>query len=411
MKRVVIIVLASLTVILTAIVFLILPNKSKDLEIENTHNIVDNNKNKEQQDKEYWDEVEKKQDEEIRRQETEQEEIRRQENLEYEMEQKRKEIEEKIKREKEERKQQIGDMLRNKGFNELNSCDENNKDSICFKKGDMLVSVDGSVWTTYYKRVQNLNNYQCNEDIKLINDTYDKKISGKLTNKICKIINSLSIDTILGFNINTNDLYINIANYGKDLEYNVSDGIKDEIDGIELNYIDTIIVSNKDNEKDNSIKELFYNTLMEEVKGKYRFYDYYNNVLNNGITNVCKVEYYNKNKYNFNSDFCHGGTSDTSFELEFKGVDTLEDDRVKINYKGEYYKNAYLELLKKDLDYFKNKLKINIDLSDENINRLKEFVEKDEKDLTLEINNNIKINIRHYPDYYYKDYEITYSIR
>lgn len=356
------------------------------------------------------DEDERRQYEEQLRDEQEKEEQKKEE-------QRRKIIEEqdKIHEENKHINDNILDNILKNGFIENSDNEKCLNYERCFSNGVYNISYqdNGYIRVTFKKKIDrtSLKTYDSLNDLKFIDNLYGKEYLSTLYEGINLLINSFSLGYSSNFNININGMYVYVSCYSDSLEFTISPELNIVPLDYNFSYLDTIINENKYNaDKTYILKKQYYDFAMSYNKKYFKFYDIAYNYFNNNSINICDINFSTKNYYSFESSFCHGGSSDTSFSFSYDDRLNSNYDTVLVDVKGEYFKKAYLEIIKKDLAYFQKKLGKKFDLTKNIENQIKTYVDNNQENFELTISDGFTIKIKYNYSYYYKDYQVSYII-
>lgn len=297
------------------------------------------------------------------------------------------------------------------GFKDISNNDDCRNDDKCYENNEYRIDYGESAWFEVSKKVTDMKNYDVSSDLKFIaglfNDNQMPKLSSSINNILHSLDDNYRNDSYYSFNINGYGKYMFIRYSRGELEYSVSDGLNLDYykKGIfAIDNINSIIDSMSENNK-KSIKKTMYDTLMETNKNKYKYYDYVNNHLDEG---VCAVDIKEKN-YSIATSYCHGGTSNTSFRLSHQAYGNSKES-IKTTVKTSYFTTSYLNFIKNDLSYFSEKLNVKLELSQENINDLDTAVKGKLENYSIKVSDKVIINLKYkfyneYADYFYITYE------
>ena len=367
------------------------------------------------------DALERMQDEEIRKnketkeqQEKNKDESNKENNLIKQKEEyfKEKEIKEKEHKEKYlKEKNELDEKLIKLGFVKNNNCYNITEDKdICYSNNIYEVVIRERDDISFTKNIDknNLINYDCKSDLSFIGDLLDNNELSKHSNYTCKLINMIGKHYSNSFNIEIDGLYFYISDYSDKLRYNISlASYSDIFYPSDINAI----INKSDTEDSYIVKQEIYDLAMIENKKFFYYYDYINMYFNKNSNNICNINYHNNEGYTMESSFCHGGTSNTYYQFDYYKFDKEKYNSITNNIKGAYFKEMYLNIISNDLNYFSKKLNSTIELNDYNKQLLTKFVNNNELDISLNINDTIKINIKYYPNYYFKNYKIEYILQ
>lgn len=284
------------------------------------------------------------------------------------------------------------------GFNRDNDSKCRDK---CYKNNTYYIEYDSQIHRldiTKNVGKDNIKNYDAKDDILLIKSIYDKPGIINQTSNINKMIHSFSSD-MHSFNMNIEGVYLDVFNFGDELEYITSAKYGEEY-MFKPDYID--LSENYTNDKEKAKTErLFYDIAMENNKQYFKYYDYIYAHYEKDLDNLCEVNYTN-NGYSFESDYCHGGTSTINYRFG-KAYD--RNTLVKIKLKKEYFEEKYSDILKTDLNYFNNEYTPSLK------DKIITFIRSDSKEITININSNldVKISKKFYEVVSY--YEIEYLFK
>jgi hypothetical protein len=145
---------------------------------------------------------------------------------------------------------------------------------------------------------------------------------------------------------------------------------------------------------------------MEENGKHFSFKDYIYDHFKTEGNNLCSVEYVDGN-YNFESSFCHGGSSDTSYRFNYSM--NQNEKEVKVVLDNGYFNDYYNSFIKKDIEYFAKKTKKNYKFTDSIKKELTDFMTSNGSSTTLNVSDNFEINITKNP-YDVDSYTIKYKI-
>ena len=404
------------------IIFLSIYNNNNSKKNDTSLNIE--KEQKEDSERRQRDELERKQDEEIKKEQEikikqekemkEKEELKKKKELEIQKEAYRNEKEKKRK-ENEEKflkiKNELGENLLKLGFIQKDNCYSIFWDKdICYSNNiyEIVNHEYNSISFTKNVNEKDLINYDCKNDVTFIANILDNNELSINSYYICKVINLIGNRYSSSFSIKIGGLYLDISDYSNKLKYNISNSLYN--DTFYPNDIRSIINSEG---KENSyvIKKEMFDLAMLDNKKYFDFYDYINTYFNKNSNNICNVNYHSSNGYIMDSSFCHAGTSNTYYQFNYHKFDEQNYNSIIIDIKGEYFKKMYFDIINNDLNYFSNKLNLTLELNDYNKQLLTKFVNNDELDISLSISDNIIINIKYYPNYYFRDYKIEYIIK
>ncbi len=255
-----------------------------------------------------------------------------------------------------------------------------------------------SVWFELSINVpdENIKKYDPKKDFEMLEKIYGIKIDNVSNMK--KLINNFSNKTFESFTIDTNGLYLHVSHYVDDLEYSVSDSIYNEYSEY---YKPTSLSTILNGKNDFNSKIMFYDIAIENNVKYFKYYDYAYNRLKKDGENICEIVFENEN-YKFETSYCHGGTSNTSYNFTYR-VGSNKEETVTSNIKGSYFDEYYDTILKTDIDYFSKKLDEKIKISDENLKLVKELVQNEGNDLHFKVENvlEVEINRESYSSVYY----------
>ncbi len=278
----------------------------------------------------------------------------------------------------------------------------------CFKKDNYFITYNtmSTLLNIYVDGTKdNIKNHNYTKDFELLDEMYNRKIN--ISDNIKKLINDFDRFNFHNINIETDNMYVRIAYYYDGLEYTISPRyISEEKTIFKPISLDTIISSLKDNDKTNFMKRL-YDISMENNKQYFKYNDYFYVALKNTSKDLCSVGYIEGN-YSFSSSFCHGGTSDAYYRFNYSKSKS-EYDQIILNYKGNYFSDYYLNIIKNDLEYFSKKLNTKLSLSKENTSLIKDFMNKESHNETIIISPKLSIDLE-MTNYSVRNYNITYKI-
>lgn len=297
------------------------------------------------------------------------------------------------------------------------------KNSNCYNKiyDEDICFSDNNIEVVYSKKINrleiskeinysDLKNYDSKNDLELIGKLLNNEKIKDNSNEINNLLKKISEGYFDSFTVDIDGLYINISNYYSDLSYTISPSIFFDYDVLKLSYIGSII-RNKDKPNSYIEKKVLYDFAMSFNKNNYKYYDYATHLFDSNSNNICNINYSQNDGFLMESDYCHGGTSNTSFSFNYQKYNDIDYNTITISIKGDYFKKEYLDIINKDLKYFSNKLNSKLELTANNKKELSEFVNKDSLDLSLEVNNKFEIKITYKPSSYYKSYDIEYIIK
>ena len=260
----------------------------------------------------------------------------------------------------EEKKQQkLESKLLSMGFQDANNEEMCSSDKRCYYKEPYLVSIDSRV--TISKNIEDIDDYNIDEEIKLVEEIYgDYNIHIK-QDIMNNIINNYFNKGINSFTMEYYKYYLNVIYLSKKLSLIVSEKSKNE--GENIYDFSTIIDTDAKNAMD--IRKDFYNIIIEDNKELNQYTDFAYMHFDNDKENLCEVNYsYGTNQ--FNSSFCHGGTSNTYYKID--KVQSSNAIKFEIMLKGDYFEKDYKKIINNDLKYINKKTGINYSIP-ENIEK------------------------------------------
>lgn len=367
-------------------------------------------------------ELEKKQDEELRKEKEKQQKLEEEKRNEQILIEHKKieeeknnyynEINNKMKMEKEQfqiERNNLENKLKLLGYKREEKCyDVFYEDDICYSNNMYeFVIKNNSVSFAKNINVESLKNYDCTNDVKLIESFFNKSEIMNYSNLICSLINMIGNNNFSSFNIDLDGLYLFISNYSSNLKYNIDYSISYNYEMLYPSDINSIV-----NSKNNlyTKKEMF-DLAVTNNKKYFKYYDFINTYFDKNNNIFCNINYKTNDGYIMKSSFCHGGTSNTYYKFNYNKYNNDNYDYIETDIKGINFRELYLNIINNDLEYFSKKLNTKIELNDYNKNLLTKYVSNNELDLSLDINDNITLDIKYYPEYYYQDYKLKYIIK
>lgn len=296
------------------------------------------------------------------------------------------------------------------GFVENNNTEKYRPGNLCFTKDEYTAVLEYYGRNLYlYKDIsfENYKNYYFEDDLKLIEQFFDKKIAEYASDNIHKIAeliaNNAKENDYISLEYVVNDMDIYVRYYNEEIEfrcskYSIGDTIFNPTE-LQLNM--------KDNKDTKTLKEI-YNLLMTHNKNKYKFYDYIYNYYDSNNKNLCNVKY-NSNNYSFETDICHGGTSNASFLFKHYTKNSNED-RVSVKFDSDYFEKNLVSLIKNDIKYFNEKLFTSYNLTSSGEKEVLSVISKKDSGFTdIYVDDNFKISIyKSVGDNNYRSYTLTY---
>ena len=273
----------------------------------------------------------------------------------------------------------------------------------CYSDGYMEVEVDPSRPYVYFyvaSKREDRNTYDVKKDLSILANVYDKQSILSFSEGINKLLNQYD-DSIL---IETDLVRLQIFPLTNYIEYLLSNPISYEDLSLRPTYVDSIIFET-DNGKE---KRDFYDFSMINNYKYFDFYDYVYNHIENG--NVCSIKLVDDSGYTFDSDYCHGGTSNINYIFSYSFIKP-DYKSVYVDVKGSYFKESYISFIKKDLEYFSNKLNKKFELSQDEIEKLNYFIKDNQSTFWTVVNDKVIIDIKYFDSNYFKDYIITYRFK
>lgn len=300
--------------------------------------------------------------------------------------------------------------IKSLGFTDISNDEKCRDIDYCYTNNVYNVNFGSSVWTEISKNLNegDINNYDSSKDFEFIGSLFDVKFPSNLSDSVNKLLHTMNenINHYFSFNINAYGKYFYIRYSNNNISYSISDGLNSNNydKGIfVVDDVNAIINTMPENNKKSIIKTM-YDILMETNKDKYKYYDYVNNHFDEG---VCAVDISEKN-YLIKTSYCHGGTSNTSFELSHRT--SGNNVSIETTVKTSYFSDSYLDFIKNDLSYFSEKLNVKLELSQENINDLDAAVKGKLENYSIKVSDKVIINLKYkfyneYADYFYITYE------
>ena len=307
----------------------------------------------------------------------------------------------------------ISENLLNKGFNEINDCSNESLGIRCFTKGDLMLEVS---WTGIdFEKITKIGDpskYDSRADLEIIGSVYDISFSDDDIKTMNKLIGNMFELSFSNIKISIKGKVIEVEWSYDELRFSLKDGgriIKDLVP----NYIitDTYNPEKSSMKLLNLRRKLFYDVIMNDNnKEYYNFYDFAYHYYENNNYNVCSIKYVNKNNYNFSSNYCKKNSTYAKFELIYV-PDYQDYDSITVEIEENSFKDKYATYIENDLDYFSKKLGTNYMLDDNDYTKINKFFNNNKDKLSLNISNNLIIEIEYnengYPD---KLYKITYKL-
>lgn len=336
----------------------------------------------------------------------------------YESEEERAAADEQWRKQNEEYEKASSKWLEEKGFTineEAGACSKYYA-TTCYVKGNFVAEPSGP-YTYFYKDVKesSLEGYALEEDVAFFEELYDFTISEDLINQLKDYIGTFKHNSTDNFNIYIDDLYFSFDwrsgnGWNSDyIEYMFDKRDYNDYESLTPERIDIFNSGNSNEAKNNNRKALYEIIMNNNNKEHYTYNDYAPIHFEGNSEDICNIEYITKEGYTFEGSFCHGGTSTTYFKVESGREDEQDYDRVILEMEPEVFKEKYMEILNKDLEYFNSRLETNYKLTnnDNNMTNLRNIVENKTEKVSLTLSDSFQIDI----EFKYDDYYVTYIIR
>ena len=219
--------------------------------------------------------------------------------------------------------------------------------------------------------IDNLNNYDSSNELDEISKIYSKNISSNSIDIINSLIHNLDKSENY-FTVKNDNLWygIYISKYDSTIKYRVNDDYGKYNDKLNPLYIDSFIQNTKDFDK----IYYFYDLSMKYNKDHFKYEDYFKYITGKFNT-VCSVEYLD-NGYYFNTDICHGGTSNIYFRFDYKDYATKKDEIV-VDLGSKDGKFLFKEVINENLSYFNHRLDKGYELDDKDYEIIESVVNYD----------------------------------
>ncbi len=363
------------------------------------------------------DELERKQDEEMRRKEAMENEKKEKETVEEKNDQNEISEQEKIKIEKAKElfneakiiydKQQDGNRQIREQFNNVNknlidrikqmdyveTTDNCNDSNTCYTNGTYTVENYKDVYFTFHKSLDpTLHNiYNTKGDFDYLSSIYGLTFTDELISTVNKFLNSAEgLYSSESINIDSNGINVHFRYDNKEISYMVDDSLYDLIN--KVNYFDGSFYD-YDFSKVNSERKKYYDYIANYNKANYTYYDIVDLYFSRKSESICNIKIDEKNYFSIDASLCHQGSSDTYFKFDYI-VDFLRVyDTITIDFNKDYFKANYLDIINNDLKYFSNKLGYSVTLNNDNINKINNYINNNEKSSKIIINDDFKIEI------------------
>ncbi len=278
-------------------------------------------------------------------------------------------------------------------------CGRKIKDYDCLSKGGISAELNpGDLLVFEFDKKRTMV-----EDIyRMIGNIYNRNIYKKTidgTNNTFKNLSKISANSVTFVQ---DGLHINVANYSKS-EISVSYFLTPD-NNLEIESVSSIL-----HDKDNTYGKQFLTELfLSSNKHLIKYNDYYNLHIKDQMKDVCLIKLNNTNGYVATADYCHGGTSNISFEID---KNNLQYDIIGLEVYGDFFEKNFKTFIETDLRYIGDKLDANYKLTDKHISEIKQLITDSKttsKSIEIKFNDKFKITIRHEPDGYNKPYLINY---
>ena len=272
-----------------------------------------------------------------------------------------------------------------------------NIDSYCYSNGNLEVIKSNRGTVSFSKLINNKNlaNYKSKSDLESISEILEYESISSMYSNVDKVISLISEGATESVSLFVDEYYLNISKYTSHLVYEFNNPLWHNTFNVfypvEITFYNGSEASNSQITK---MRKELYDMAIASNKKYFKFYDYPYLFFNKETyNNYCYIDINNKEDkdgYLMSSSFCHWGSSNTSFDFE-KTSDNY--DYVKIGVRDKYFEDNYLEIIKRDLEYFKNKLDKELQLDDSNIDKLVSFMQSKENTVLIMVNDDLIIHI------------------
>ena len=270
-----------------------------------------------------------------------------------------------------------------------------------YTKNDFEVVIKDDIDVKFTRTINysKINSYDstndlANLDIILNTNNYYSTFSNSINTLFTLLFNN----TISNFHFTINDLDVYISKRNSTLTYYVDSSKKHDINSYNNINLDIMLTDTSLY----SVRKDLYNLILDYNKDYFKFYDYPYLYLNeNNNNNFCTAEI-NENKKVI-KNYCNGGTSNAYFVFSKNGS---RNDYIENYVKASYFKENYINIINNDLKYISNKINYECELSEENKQKLTNYLNTNDKNLSLIINDKVKIELG-----YLTNYSVKYIIK
>ena len=282
-------------------------------------------------------------------------------------------------------------------------CGREIKDYDCLSKGGLVAELNnGNLLVIEYDK--NLKGITTEDILRLIGRIYNRNIYKTTIDGANNTFKNLSKISANSVSFVQDGLLIDVANYSKP-RISVSYFLIPD-NNLEIESVSSILLDEDNNYGKQFLTELFLSSNKHLIK----YYDYFNLHIKDQMKDVCVIKLNNTNGYAATADYCHGGTSNISFDME---KNKLQYDIIGVKVYGDYFEKNFKTFLETDLKYIGDKLDANYKLTDEHISEIKKLItdsKESSKSIEIKLNDKFKITIRHEPEDYNKPYLINYLL-
>ena len=301
----------------------------------------------------------------------------------------------------------VAKQLTAKEYEQRDNCynQVQNKD-ICYYNNEYTFILKNDNYIQVTKEINDLNNFDSKKDLDFFEELIDSKNYSIHANNLNNLSKSIANNKIYSYKIKTNPFEFSQARYSKTaiytlrlLSYNYENKfLPVEIDAT-LNNQETLHEGKKD----------LYEAIASYNKDLLMFYDFPYIHFNKEDNNICKINYHDKSRYTMESSFCHGAASNTSFA--FKIETEIDYNYLELNVKGSYFREMYLDIINKDINYINEKINSNIKLYESHMTSITNYISNGfNYKYNLKINNDLEIELIHPSDDTNDYYIIRYKI-